>query len=75
MKQRSKKQTPASRDTHKLPQPADKQQSQRFIAAARAAGCSEDEAVFDENLKKIVRHKPLDMIPSPKIPRTKKPAK
>jgi hypothetical protein len=32
-------------------------QRRRFIAAARAAGCSEDEAVFDENLKKIARHK------------------
>jgi len=35
-----------------------KAQSERFIAAAREAGCSEDEAVFDENLKKIARHKP-----------------
>jgi hypothetical protein len=34
------------------------EQSQRFIKAAREAGCSEDEAVFDENLKKIARHKP-----------------
>lgn len=33
-------------------------QRSRFIAAAREAGCSEDEAVFDENLKKIARHKP-----------------
>jgi hypothetical protein len=31
---------------------------QLFIEAARKAGCSEDEAVFDENLKKIARHKP-----------------
>ncbi len=28
-------------------------QSQRFIKAAREAGCSEDEAVFDENLKRV----------------------
>jgi hypothetical protein len=34
------------------------EQSQRFIKAARKAGCSEDEAVFDENLKRIARHKP-----------------
>jgi len=33
-------------------------QSERFIEAARKAGCSEDESVFDENLKKIARHKP-----------------
>jgi len=32
-------------------------QSKRFIEAARAAGCSEDEAVFDENLKRIVKVK------------------
>jgi hypothetical protein len=33
-------------------------QGKLFIEAARKAGCSEDEAVFDENLKKIARHKP-----------------
>jgi hypothetical protein len=44
-------------------------QSKRFIEAARKAGCSEDEAVFDENLKKIARHKPLP----PKPAKTKKP--
>jgi hypothetical protein len=32
-------------------------QSDRFIEAAREAGCSEDEAVFDANLSKIVRPK------------------
>ena len=32
-------------------------QSDRFIEAARAAGASEDEAVFDANLKKIVKAK------------------
>jgi hypothetical protein len=32
-------------------------QSKRFIEAARAAGCSEDETVFDENLKQIVKVK------------------
>jgi len=45
-----------------------KAQSRRFIEAAREAGCSEDEAVFDENLKKIARHKPL-ATPSPASPR------
>jgi hypothetical protein len=35
-----------------------KEQRARFIEAARKAGCSEDEAVFDENLKRIARHKP-----------------
>jgi hypothetical protein len=35
-------------------------QAKRFIKAARAAECSEDEAVFDKNLKRIVttKHKP-----------------
>ena len=30
-----------------------KQQSKRFIEVAREAGASEDQAVFDENLKRI----------------------
>ena len=32
-----------------------KKQSQRFIDAAREAGASEDEAVFDETLKRITK--------------------
>jgi hypothetical protein len=32
---------------------AAKEQAKRFIEAAREAECSEDEAVFDENLKRI----------------------
>jgi hypothetical protein len=35
-----------------------KKQSQRFIEAAREAGASEDEAVFDENLKRVAKPKP-----------------
>lgn len=34
------------------------EQSTRFIEAAREAGCSEDEAVFDSTLKSIVKAKP-----------------
>ena len=34
---------------------AQSEQSKRFIEAAREAGASEDERVFDENLKRIVR--------------------
>jgi hypothetical protein len=34
---------------------ADKAQAKRFIEAARDADASEDEAVFDENLKNLVR--------------------
>jgi uncharacterized protein HemY len=33
-------------------------QAARFIEAARAAECSEDEAVFDETMKKIAKAKP-----------------
>jgi hypothetical protein len=51
-------------------------QYERFIEAARKLGCDEDPAHFDEILKKVARHKPPpNMISSPKIPRTKKPAK
>jgi hypothetical protein len=32
-------------------------QSQRFIEATREAECSEDEAVFDDNLKRIAKAK------------------
>lgn len=35
-----------------------KSQSQRFIEAAREAECSEDEAVFDEALRRIAKAKP-----------------
>jgi hypothetical protein len=49
------------------------EQSKRFIEAARNAGCSEEEAVFDENLKKIARHKPPPgLAPEPKKPKIKK---
>jgi hypothetical protein len=34
-------------------------QSRRFIEAAREAECSEDEAVFDETLKRIAKVKPV----------------
>jgi hypothetical protein len=47
---------------------ANPNQRTAFIEAARAAGCSEEEAVFDENLKKIGRHKPT-MTPTPAPPR------
>jgi hypothetical protein len=35
----------------------DAAQRQRFIDAAREAGASEDEAVFDETLKRLAQHK------------------
>jgi hypothetical protein len=33
-------------------------QSDRFIEAAREAECSEEEAVFDENLKRLAKARP-----------------
>ena len=33
-------------------------QHDRFVETARALGCDEDEAAFDEKLKVIARHKP-----------------
>lgn len=38
--------------------PPAKEQRERFIEAARKAECSEDEAVFDETLKRIVKDDP-----------------
>ncbi|HUK59706.1 MAG TPA: hypothetical protein VLV50_10790 [Stellaceae bacterium] len=35
-------------------------QKDRFIEAARKAGASEDEAAFDEAVKKVAKPKPKD---------------
>lgn len=40
-------------------------QSKRFIEAARDAECSEDEAVFDANLKRLTETKPSKATPKP----------
>jgi hypothetical protein len=37
---------------------SEKKQSDRFIEAAREAGCSEDEAAFDEMMRKLTKAKP-----------------
>jgi len=37
------------------PKISPKAQSERFLQAAREAGCSEDEAAFDETLKRIAK--------------------
>jgi hypothetical protein len=46
----------------RLPRPsgsaAPETQHDRFVEAARALGCDEDEAAFDEKLKAITRSKP-----------------
>lgn len=38
--------------------PDEKRQHERFIETARELGCDEDEAAFDEKLKKVAGHKP-----------------
>ena len=43
----------------KARQTKSKRQRNRFIEAAREAECSEDEAEFDANLRRIVRPKEL----------------
>jgi hypothetical protein len=50
----------------------DDDQRERFIKAAREAGCSEDEAVFDENLKRIASAKPTPLKSLPKSRRKTK---
>jgi predicted transcriptional regulator len=34
-------------------------QKEKFIAAARAAGCDESEEAFDAKLKALLTHKPM----------------
>ena len=41
-----------------MPKKPDAQQLVRFLETARALGCDEDEAVFDEKLKGIMEQKP-----------------
>ena len=40
------------------PEPDSAAQLERFKETARALGCDEDEAAFDEKLKVIARHQP-----------------
>jgi hypothetical protein len=43
-----------------------KGQREKFAEAARALGCDEDPARFDEALKKVARHKPrAEAVPEP----------
>ena len=41
-----------------------KPQSQRFIETARELGCDEDEAAFDEKLRRIASAKPKRKVPA-----------
>ncbi len=43
-----------------MPKQPELEQSARFLETARALGCDEDEAAFDEKLKGIARQKPKD---------------
>jgi hypothetical protein len=42
-----------------------KTQHERFIETARALGCDEDEAAFDEKLRRIATAKPKPRAPKP----------
>jgi hypothetical protein len=55
----------------------DKDQFKRFVEAARKLGCDEDPAHFDEILKKVARHKPVNHSAPNDVKRkeTKKPTK
>jgi len=37
-----------------------KSQSDKFKQAARELGCDDDDARFDERVKKLVKHKPVE---------------
>jgi hypothetical protein len=54
----------------KTPNPDDKPQSERFIETARELGCDEDEAAFDEKLKRIATAKPAKPAKSKKPKRS-----
>jgi hypothetical protein len=57
-------------------QPGSPDQSERFVKAARELGCDEDEAHFEEALRKIGRRRPPAEPPhAPEKPKTPKPAK
>ena len=40
--------------------PPTKTQLEKFKTAARRVGCDDDEARFDERMKKLVKHKPVE---------------
>lgn len=57
------------RQDARRPTEASLEQIERFKEAARALGCDEDEAAFDEKLKSIARQKPRDEPKPAKAPR------
>lgn len=51
------------------------EQHDRFIEAARALGCDEDEATFTEKLKVIASHKPAPKAAADKLAKAKQEPK
>ena len=53
----------------KPPDPNAKPQIERFREMARELGCDENEAKFDEILRRVARHKPekASVPPAPKV--------
>jgi hypothetical protein len=41
---------------------SDKSQADKFREAARELECDEDEARWDERLRKVVKHKPVEKL-------------
>jgi hypothetical protein len=58
-----------TRPLHENPQP------DRFVEAARALGCDEDEAKFNAALGKVARHKPPPDPPKASAPKKDKAAR
>jgi hypothetical protein len=52
------------RKTQNKQHQTEKPQLQRFIETARELGCDEDEAAFDEKLKRIATVKPKRKVPA-----------
>lgn len=57
---------------NKTDQGASPSQHDRFVETARALGCDEDEAAFDEKLKMIARHKSKVTPPAEPEPKLEK---
>jgi hypothetical protein len=71
MQTAGKKPTTRSQKTTAEP---DAEQSKRFMEAARELGCDEDEAHFEEALRKIGRHKQPTDPPKKTAPKKDKAA-
>ena len=61
--------SPHSVGTRLHPLPSQLSQSERFIETARALGCDESEAAFDDKLRQIASYKPPSKAPKRKAKR------